>query len=92
MVHDLLRHTSGLAYDFVATGAVQKIYVEAGLRRRNRSNEDFCQTLAKLPLYRQPGTSWDYSVSTDVLAAWSRSCPAGRWARLCAKKYWRRSA
>jgi CubicO group peptidase (beta-lactamase class C family) len=67
MVHDLLRHTSGLAYDFVATGAVQKLYAEAGLRRRNRTNEDFCRTLAGLPLYRQPGTSWDYSVSTDVL-------------------------
>ena len=43
MVHDLLRHTSGLAYDFVATGAVQKLYAEAGLRRRNRTNENFCE-------------------------------------------------
>jgi CubicO group peptidase (beta-lactamase class C family) len=66
-IHDLLRHTSGLAYDFVATGVVQKIYAEAGLRRRNRTNEEFCRTLAGLPLYRQPGSSWDYSVSTDVL-------------------------
>jgi CubicO group peptidase (beta-lactamase class C family) len=68
MIHDLLRHTSGLSYDFVATpGAVQKLYVEAGLRRRNRTNEEFCKTLAPMPLYRQPGTSWDYSFSTDVL-------------------------
>jgi CubicO group peptidase (beta-lactamase class C family) len=67
IVHDLLRHTSGFVYDFVATGAIQKVYLDAGLRRRDRTNEEFCRALAPLPLYRQPGKSWDYSFSTDVL-------------------------
>jgi CubicO group peptidase (beta-lactamase class C family) len=66
-IQDLLRHTSGLSYDFVATGALRKIYVEAGLLRRNRTNEEFSRIVAGLPLYRQPGSSWDYSISTDVL-------------------------
>jgi CubicO group peptidase (beta-lactamase class C family) len=66
-IQDLLRHTSGLTYDFLATGPVQKIYLEAGLRRRNRTNEEFCRALAEMPLYHQPGTWWDYSFSTDVL-------------------------
>lgn len=66
-LQDLLRHTSGLTYDFIASGAVQKLYAEAGLRRRNRSNEEFCNVLAGMPLYHQPGTHWDYSFSTDVL-------------------------
>jgi len=66
-IQDLLRHTSGLAYDFVATGPIQKLYLESGLHRRSRTNEEFCQVLAELPLYRQPGESWDYSFSTDVL-------------------------
>jgi CubicO group peptidase (beta-lactamase class C family) len=66
-IQDLLRHTSGFTYDFVATGPLQKLYLDANLRRRNRTNEEFCQALAQLPLYRHPGTTWDYSVSTDVL-------------------------
>ena len=66
-VQDLLRHTSGLTYDFLAAGPVQKLYLEAGLRKRGTTNETLCKALAELPLYRQPGTGWDYSFSTDVL-------------------------
>jgi CubicO group peptidase (beta-lactamase class C family) len=66
-IQDLFRHTSGLAYDFVGTGPVQKLYQAAGLHSRNRTNEELCRALADLPLYNQPGKSWDYSFSTDVL-------------------------
>jgi CubicO group peptidase (beta-lactamase class C family) len=66
-IQDLLRHTSGLAYDFVMTGPLQKLYAEANLHRRNRTNEEFCRALAELPLHHEPGTWWDYSFSTDVL-------------------------
>ena len=66
-VQDLLRHTSGLTYDFVGASAVQKLYAEAGLARSDQTNADQVAALAKLPLLHQPGTSWDYSRSTDVL-------------------------
>ena len=66
-IQDLLRHTSGLTYDFVTPGPLQKLYVEAGLHRRNRTNAEFCRALAELPLHHEPGTWWDYSFSTDVL-------------------------
>ncbi len=66
-VQDLLRHTSGLTYDFVGASEVQKLYAGAKLARRDQTNEDQVAALAKLPLLNQPGTIWDYSRSTDVL-------------------------
>ncbi|MFO1115871.1 MAG: serine hydrolase domain-containing protein [Beijerinckiaceae bacterium] len=68
-VQDLLRHTSGLTYDFVGGGGhpVQKLYAQANLARLNQTNADQADALAKLPLMNQPGASWDYSRSTDVL-------------------------
>lgn len=66
-IQDLLRHTSGLTYDFVGASLVQKLYAEAGLARYDQTNADQVEALAKLPLLNQPGTVWDYSRSTDVL-------------------------
>ena len=40
---------------------------EAGLARRNLTNAEFAEQVAKLPLVEQPGTRWDYGYSTDVL-------------------------
>jgi CubicO group peptidase (beta-lactamase class C family) len=68
-VHDLLRHTSGFTYGFLGDSAVQRQYQAADLARRSRSNAQFCQALAKLPLAHQPGSCWQYSHSTDVLGA-----------------------
>src|SRR6516162_2497615 len=77
-VHDLLRHTSGLTYAFTGNSAVQRRYGEAKLftgdpanakqfLTRDLSAGEFIAELAKLPLIAQPGDSWDYSHSTDVI-------------------------
>jgi len=66
-VQDLLRHSSGLTYGFFGTGAVKKAYLDAGLGAGDPDNAEFAERLAKLPLVYQPGTTWDYSQSTDVL-------------------------
>jgi CubicO group peptidase (beta-lactamase class C family) len=66
-VHDLLRHTSGLTYGFFGTGLVKKAYVDGKVWNDYPSNAEFVDRLAKLPLAYQPGTTWDYSHSTDVL-------------------------
>jgi CubicO group peptidase (beta-lactamase class C family) len=77
-VHDLLRHTSGLTYAFTGNSAVQRRYGEAKLftgdpanakefLTRDLSSAEFIAELAKLPLIAQPGDSWDYSHSTDVI-------------------------
>jgi CubicO group peptidase (beta-lactamase class C family) len=66
-IQDLLRHSSGLTYGFFGEGAVKKMYREADLNAGDPSTAEFVARLAKLPLVYQPGTTWDYSQSTDVL-------------------------
>jgi CubicO group peptidase (beta-lactamase class C family) len=67
LIQDLMRHTSGLTYGFFGTGLVKKAYVDAGLFKGDVDNAEFTDRIAKLPLGFQPGTTWDYSHSTDVL-------------------------
>ncbi|MBK1659180.1 serine hydrolase domain-containing protein, partial [Paracraurococcus ruber] len=66
-VQDLLRHTSGLTYEFLGNGPVQQAYNAAKVFRHAQTNADQVATLGSLPLAHQPGTRWEYSRSTDVL-------------------------
>ena len=66
-VYDLLRHTAGFTYEFHEPSAVRRLYVEAGLHARTRTNGEQIALLAALPLAHQPGSIWDYSRATDVL-------------------------
>jgi CubicO group peptidase (beta-lactamase class C family) len=68
-VHDLLRHTAGLTYEFLGDSAVQRQYKAADVAKTSRTNREFCKMLAALPLAKQPGTCWEYSRATDVLGA-----------------------
>jgi CubicO group peptidase (beta-lactamase class C family) len=68
-VHDLLRHTAGLTYEFLGSSAVQRQYEEVIITDRSRTNAEFCKVLAALPLAHQPGSCWQYSRATDVLGA-----------------------
>jgi CubicO group peptidase (beta-lactamase class C family) len=67
---DLLRHTSGLTYDFQQITPVDAAYRERGLMalRGKTALEPFVAALGRIPLEFSPGTAWNYSVSTDVLA------------------------
>jgi CubicO group peptidase (beta-lactamase class C family) len=67
IIQDLFRHTSGLTYGFFGPGQVKKMYAEAKVWNDYPSNAELVDRLAKLPLAYQPGTTWDYSHSTDVL-------------------------
>lgn len=66
-IQDLMRHTSGLTYGFFGETPVKKVYLEADLGNWAGTNAEFVERIAKLPLSYQPGTTWDYSHSTDVL-------------------------
>jgi len=79
-VQDLLRHTSGLAYGALgAKTAVRELYRQAGIGTLEQmydqtgdsqtpwTNATFAAALAKLPLQHEPGTTWEYGHSTDVL-------------------------
>jgi CubicO group peptidase (beta-lactamase class C family) len=77
-IQDLLRHTSGLTYAFTGNSPVQRLYGQSNLfapdptnaktfLARDLSTAEFVAELAKLPLIDQPGVSWYYSHSTDVI-------------------------
>ena len=75
-VQDLMRHTSGLGYgEITANQAFKDALTAAGIYKpgvidfdiRNLSAQEFTERLAKVPLAQQPGTVWEYSLSTDLL-------------------------
>jgi len=66
-VQDLLRHTSGLTYAAFGDSAVQMIWRDAQPMAENQTSAEMVTKLASLPLMFEPGTTWEYSMSTDVL-------------------------
>jgi len=66
-LHDLLRHTAGLTYEFLAPSAVRSRYDEADLNDRARDNAQLAEQLARLPLMHPPGAVWEYSRATDLI-------------------------
>ena len=66
---DLLRHTSGLTYDFQSRTNIDAAYRKAKIAQMH-GPLDFDGTvaeLAKIPLEFSPGEAWNYSISTDIL-------------------------
>jgi CubicO group peptidase (beta-lactamase class C family) len=69
-VWHLLTHTSGLTYGFHHAHPVDEIYRTAGYEFGAPDGVDLeaaCDAFARFPLLFQPGTEWNYGVSTDVL-------------------------
>ena len=70
-IHHLLTHTAGLVYRMANHPRLGPLYVEAaisdGLVETPGTIGDNVRRLARLPLARQPGTAWDYSLAIDVL-------------------------
>ena len=66
-IQDLMRHTSGLTYGFTGTNPVKQSYVDMKVMAPDQTNAQMVEKLSKLALLYQPGTTWEYSVSTDVL-------------------------
>ena len=71
-IRDLLSHCSGLTYGFLRQGPVDARYRAEGLGDINApdySLREGMKSLAKQPLLFDPGTAWNYSMSTDVCGA-----------------------
>ena len=67
-IQDLLRHTSGLTYGGRGSTPVHKLWpAGSGSAVLQFTGPEFLETIGKLPLLHDPGTVWDYSLSTDVL-------------------------
>ena len=66
-LHDLLRHTAGMTYEFLGSTPVQRQYTQLRIGSRERTLAEFTQQLAGLPLVFEPGAAFEYSRATDVL-------------------------
>lgn len=66
-VQDLLRHTSGLTYAHLAGPLVKQAYEAANVLDEKQTNAGMAAKLSKLPLAYQPGSTWQYGVSSDML-------------------------
>lgn len=70
-IHDLMRHTSGFTYSFTgpATDPIRKAYLDQGIEQieADLPADEMIRRLAGIPLAHEPGTTFEYGVSTDVL-------------------------
>jgi CubicO group peptidase (beta-lactamase class C family) len=67
-VQDLLRHTSGLTYVFsVEDSSIKQAYLDAKVSDPDQSLADMVTKLSTVPLVSQPGSAWEYGMSTDVV-------------------------
>ena len=68
---DLLRHTAGFTYGFQNRSNIDAAHRDLKLENWHGGHDldGFVAALAELPLEYSPGSSWNYSVATDVLGA-----------------------
>jgi CubicO group peptidase (beta-lactamase class C family) len=69
-IRHLLTHTAGLTYGFHRVDPVDAIYRDGGYEFGSPAGVDLagaCRAWARFPLVAEPGTTWNYSVATDVV-------------------------
>ncbi len=69
-VQDLLRHTSGFVYaDSAPSERIKDAYEQNNIEARTGpiTGDEMLRRLGTVPLAHQPGTTFHYSISTDVL-------------------------
>ena len=67
LVHDLLRHTSGITYGGRGMGPAAALWPSASEVMFTDDAARFIDRITQLPLTHQPGTAFEYGFSTDVL-------------------------
>ena len=78
-IEDLMRHTSGITYG-AGNSAAEQAMTKAGIGLQlagdggeplsaRMTDQQLVEEIGKLPLMFQPGTSWEYGRSIDVLLA-----------------------
>jgi|TARA_B100000902_G_scaffold221694_1_gene210653 CubicO group peptidase (beta-lactamase class C family) len=72
-VRDMLMHTSGLTYGFHFSNNLDKMYRKSKFGSiwgqkgdATETLEETANKLGEMPLLFDPGTSWNYSMSTDI--------------------------
>ena len=71
-IQDLMRHTSGFTYGSgldASRATIRDAYLKGRIEQIGGgiSGDEMLKNLAKIPLVNQPGTTFEYSVSMDVM-------------------------
>jgi CubicO group peptidase (beta-lactamase class C family) len=67
-IQDLLRHTSGFVYcGFTSHPKVKELYAKESVDWKDLTGAEQIERLAKVPLAHQPGSTFEYGLSIDVL-------------------------
>ncbi len=71
-VRDVLMHTSGLLQNYGVELPVGQLYQRAGLRALRAAGAggtlaDMIAKVGRMPLHCDPGSEWNYGISTDVV-------------------------
>jgi CubicO group peptidase (beta-lactamase class C family) len=89
-VYDLLRHTSGLVYgSFTPNAQLKELYAKANATWAGVTPAEQLENLSKVPLAHQPGTTWEYGLSTDVLGRVIESVTGVRLSRFLDERVFR---
>lgn len=68
-IRQLMTHSAGLGYGLLDPGSLLfQAYTERQVLRPSQTLAELIDALAPLPLAYHPGTSWQYSIATDVLS------------------------
>ena len=86
-VQDLLRHTSGLTYQNRGTSAAYRAYPVHGTSA-TLDKEEFLVQLSKAPLLYQPGSTWEYGLSTDILGFIIEAVSGQRLGAFLSERLW----
>jgi len=62
---DLLRHSSGLGYGRGQNNFVNQKHQESNLYHA-KNNKEYSKKASQLPLSFEPGTNWEYGISTNI--------------------------
>ncbi len=88
LVHDLLRHTSGLTYGGRGDHPIARLYPSGTQPPYEGGTDAFIDRLSRLPLAHQPGTAFEYSFSTDVLGVVVEKVAGKRLGAVLQEKVW----
>ena len=85
-VRQLMSHSAGFSYGFLLESPVDAVYTERNLSAPDSTLEQLVEGLADIPLANRPGTRFQYSVATDVLARLVEVLSGERFDRYLARR------
>ena len=85
-VRQLMSHSAGFSYGFLLESPVDAVYTERNLSAPESTLEQLVAGLADIPLANRPGTRFQYSVATDVLARLVEVLSGERFDRYLARR------